>query len=90
MAFDNDTAGADINTAESTWRCIKASQKLYNIRETRYSTQKNIGAFCKFIGLIVRINCIMILEDENGWNVFIEQGGTEGTWQCETCFQNES
>jgi len=38
MAFDNDTAGADINTAESTWRCIKASQKLYNIRETRYST----------------------------------------------------
>jgi len=32
----------------------------------------------------------MILEDENGWNVFIEQGGTEGTWQCETCFQNES
>jgi hypothetical protein len=32
----------------------------------------------------------MILEDENGWNVFVEQGDTEGTWQCETCFENES
>ena len=32
----------------------------------------------------------MILEDGNGWKVFVEQCDSEGTWQCETCFQNES
>ena len=34
------TVRAHMNTAESTWRHIKASQMLYHIRETTYLPRK--------------------------------------------------